>query len=104
MRQCVSVGRKFCGLQRRQANQSFDRLEANPAATAAFVMNGAGAQFGIVLLISSEISEGKRIFRNRHHPQIALNAGTKPHTRFGLRPRIKLGDSRPQEKFPEIRA
>ena len=30
IRQCVSVGRKFCGLKRRQANQSFDRLEANP--------------------------------------------------------------------------
>jgi hypothetical protein len=88
-------------LQRRQANQSFDRLEANPAATAAFVMNGAAAQLDIVLLISTEISEGKRIFRNRHHPQIALNTRTKPHTRFRLRARIKLSDSRPQERLSQ---
>src|SRR5438876_8415690 len=39
IRQCVSVDRKFGGLKRRQANQSLDRVEANPAATAEFVMN-----------------------------------------------------------------
>jgi hypothetical protein len=36
-----------------------------------------------VLLVSSEIGERKRIFRRAHHSQVALNAGTQAHTRFG---------------------
>ena len=36
-----------------------------------------------MLLISGEVGERKRIFRPAHYAQIALNAGTQPHARFG---------------------